>query len=86
MKLLLLATKEQVEMSDDIFQEIEYDDTDKKRYVLGHPCCGNCRFRREGITADTCNESVEQIESKDTTWNIVVDWFGICKFYQKQGF
>ena len=66
---------------DDIFREIEYDNTDK-RYILGHKCCGNCRFIREGITADMCNHAVEQIKGKDVTWNITVDDFGICKFWR----
>ena len=71
--------------SEDIFREIEYDNTDKKRYALGHKCCGNCRFKREGMTVDICDYAVEQIEGKDITWNIVVDEFGICKFHDWMG-
>jgi hypothetical protein len=66
---------------DDIFELIKYDDTDETRYELDHECCGNCRYRREGIAADTCIHSVEQIRGKDVTWNIVVEDHAICKFY-----
>jgi len=63
----------------EVFNKMGYDDTDKGRLERGDHCCGNCKKRRDGITADTCEEARDRFND-----SIVVEDHAVCKYHEEE--